>query len=116
MTVSLPKRRRKVKSKARGPIRCPSHITWVRGHFCTINDPECSVRMEAAHVRIGTDGGTGMKPGDNWVIPLCGHHHAEQHQMGEATFERRHRINMKAIAEGLWRISPHGIRWRMENQ
>jgi len=49
-------------------------------------------------VRTGTDGGTGMKPGDQWTISLCAAHHKQQHQIGEREFEQSHGIDMKALA------------------
>lgn len=63
--------------------------------------------IEAAHVRIGTDGGIGLKPGDQWTIPLCSMHHRKQHRIGESTFERIYNIDMKVIAYQLARKSPH---------
>ena len=78
-------------------IRCPAHLKWVREHACCV--PGCHGRpIEAAHVRTGTDGGTGQKPSDFWTVPLCGTvfgagvaegHHAEQHRIGEPAFERK---------------------------
>lgn len=44
----------------------------------------------AAHVRIGTGGGMGIKPPDWFTIPLCDHHHKEQHAHGERTFGRKY--------------------------
>ena len=89
-------------------IRSPGHLTWVRGHACAV--PGCvSPLIEAAHVRHGTDGGTAMKPGDNWAIPLCSHHHAEQHRRGGNLFDKDHGINSKDIAAALWQKSPHRI-------
>jgi hypothetical protein len=87
-------------------VRSPKHLDWVRDLPCAVcgqnqqpNDP--------AHVRRGTDGGTGLKPSDCWVIPLCHPHHFEQHTVGELTFSRRHRLDMKAMAECVWGASPH---------
>lgn len=40
---------------------------------------------EAAHVRIRTNGGTGIKPSDEFVVPLCSNCHRTQHG-GERTF------------------------------
>ncbi|WP_376959691.1 hypothetical protein ABNQ39_07210 [Azospirillum sp. A26] len=62
--------------------------------------------IEAAHVRTGTDGGVGMKPSDKWSISLCKDHHAEQHNIGEPAFERRHAIDMKALAREFAAASP----------
>ena len=45
-----------------------------------------------------------------WTISLCGGpdgHHAEQHRIGEAEFERRHGIDMKALAREFAAKSPH---------
>lgn len=87
-------------------IRSPAHLGWVRSHACCV--PGCNGRpIEAAHVRSGTDGGTGIKPGDMWAISLCASHHRDQHQVGEAEFERRHGIDMKALAQEFADRSPH---------
>jgi len=100
-----------------GVIRCPAHLQFVRGFVCSIyGKHECDGKSEAAHVRTGTDGGTGMKPGDNWAIPLCGGAHREQHQIGEPAFERRYGIDMKAIARRLWGLSKAGARYRREQE
>lgn len=125
----IPKRRRAPKMGLREPsvIRCPQHLQWVRGHECALEAvPLAAIkdigaklhagRVEAAHVRRGGDGGTGMKPGDDRVIPLCTHHHREQHQIGESTFEARYGIKMAEIAADLWRVSPHGIRYRSTHE
>jgi hypothetical protein len=49
------------------------------------------------------------KPSDAWTISLCFLHHMEQHQIGERQFERRHGIELRALAELFARRSPH---WR----
>lgn len=33
-----------------------------------------------------TDGGTSLKPSDNYTVPLCHKCHQEQHQIGELAF------------------------------
>ena len=33
--------------------------------------------VQASHIRIGQEGGMGLKPGDDLVWPLCVAHHAE---------------------------------------
>jgi hypothetical protein len=65
--------------------------------------------VECAHVRLGTDGGIGLKPSDCWSISLCQTHHAEQHRIGEAAFEVKHSLDLVAIAREFARASPH---WR----
>lgn len=130
--MNLPKRLKRPKMGLResSVIRCPGHLKWVRGHECCITgrlqripergpwDPSsahtCEGHIEAMHVRTGTDGGIGMKPSDCWAIPGCSKAHREQHQIGEHSFERLYGIDMKLIAEQLWRVSPHGNRYRRE--
>lgn len=85
--------------------RSPAHLSFVRGHECCV--PNCTGRpIEVAHIRVGTDGGMGMKPSDNWTISLCASHHAEQHRIGEPEFERTHGIAMKALAAEFASASP----------
>jgi hypothetical protein len=59
----------------------------------------------AAHVRTGTDGGVGMKPGDRYAVPLCTACHAKQHRAGELTFWSALRIDPVNVALRLWTIS-----------
>lgn len=87
-------------------IRSPGHLAFVRDHACCV--PGCDGRpIEAAHVRNGTDGGLGMKPGDQWAISLCSSHHREQHQTGEVSFARRHGIDLLALAREFAAKSTH---------
>lgn len=87
-------------------IRSRAHLQWVRGHVCAIDSDQCEGKVEAAHVRIGTDGGMGVKPSDTYAIPLCHFHHDQQHRLGERSFEAQHKISMLRIAEDLVRRSP----------
>jgi hypothetical protein len=71
----------------------------VRRHGCCV----CGIfpsgfPIEFAHVRTGTDGGTGIKPSDWWGISLCSHHHRDQHLIGEPAFEATYCIDMKKLA------------------
>lgn len=103
----LPKRLHQNSRRQEDGKRCPAHRKWVRGHACSVLGCE-SRPIECAHVREGTDGGAGMKPSDKWTISLCRDHHAEQHRIGEAAFERRYRIDLRVLAEQFLRRSPHG--------
>lgn len=99
----LPKRIVKPKRETR--LRSPAHLAFVRSHQCCV--PGCGLMpIEAAHVRSGTGGGMGFKPGDDWAISLCRWHHAEQHQLGENAFEAKYVINMKALAKEFAAASP----------
>lgn len=101
----LPARIKHKSDKAEKGRRSPAHRAWVRGFACSACGSTTAI--ECAHVRNGTDGGTGLKPTDIWCISLCRDCHSEQHQIGEPEFERRHSINMKALAEEFTRKSPH---------
>ena len=60
---------------------------------------------EAAHIRTGTDGGVGMKPGDRYAVPLCTTCHAKQHRVGELTFWSALRFDPLNVALRLWTVS-----------
>lgn len=107
-SLRLPKRVEQRRS-IRPPRDCPAHRAWVRRHHCCV--PGCErMPIECAHVRHGTDGGTGLKPSDRWVISLCRHHHAEQHRLGERQFERKYGIELAQMAAVFARNSPHRVR------
>jgi hypothetical protein len=66
-------------------IRDKDHLAFIRQLPCCVslkNSEPC----HAAHVRIGANGGMGMKPGDNFVLPLCADVHGRQHAIGESEF------------------------------
>jgi hypothetical protein len=63
--------------------------------------------IEVAHVRTAATAGVGLKSSDAYTLSLCREHHAEQHQVGQQTFERRHGFRMLAKAEEFYRASPH---------
>lgn len=87
------------------PRRCPRHLAWIRTLPCAI--PGCRSKAQAAHVRMGTGGGMGMKPPDRWSIPLCCVHHYEQHRTGHKAFDAKYGIDLREIAESLARRSPY---------
>lgn len=97
------------KREAREPKvrrRCPGHTGWVVKHACCV--PGCKgLPIETMHVRTGTNGGTGVKPTDDWTISGCRDHHSEQHRIGEPAFERKYGIDMKALARAFAAKSPH---------
>jgi hypothetical protein len=110
----LPARISRKSDKADQGKRSPAHRAWVRGHQCSV--PSCMLMpIECAHVRTGTDGGTGIKPSDRWCISLCRDHHAEQHQIGEGPFERLHKIKMKDLAAAFLKASPHRFKLEVSN-
>lgn len=103
-----PKLKRKKRREA--PVRCPAHLSFVRKHSCCVK--ECDrLPIEAAHVRIGGDGGTSLKPGDDRTISLCASHHAQQHTLGERSFAQMHGLDLAELARLFWQQSPARIRW-----
>ena len=100
----LPVRIQRNSGRADKARRSPAHRAFVRSHACCGCGSQTAI--ECAHVRDGTDGGTGIKPSDCWTISLCRDCHARQHQIGEASFERERGINMKALAQEFVRHSP----------
>lgn len=104
---------RRIPSKAKRSERWRSqaHCTFVRKHECCV--PGCGGRpIEVAHVRRGSDGGTGRKPSDYHTISLCRDHHAEQHRLGEVSFEKRHNIDMRGLADTFAIASPRAMQIR----
>jgi len=45
------------------------HLDFVRQLPCVACGK--TAPSEPVHVRTGTDGGVGMKPGDRYAVPLC---------------------------------------------
>ena len=91
-------------SKSRN--RSPAHRTWVRSHHCCV--PGCrDLPIECAHVRRASTAGIGIKSSDAFCLSLCRNHHSESHRIGEQTFEKRHGIELMALAREFYERSPH---------
>ena len=103
--MKLPQKIRTNSKRADERRRSPAHRAWVRLHACSACGSHSGI--ECAHVRSGTDGGTGIKPSDRWCISLCRDCHGLQHAIGEARFETAFHIDMKKIAEAFFAKSPH---------
>lgn len=114
MNFALPKRRKRERFNSREEThyRNRSYLAHIRGFRCTIADKhECEGRIEAAHVRNGTDGGMSQKPSDFYTVPLCWKAHGEQHQVGETTFWSKYGIDPLKVADRLWKASKHYREW-----
>ena len=74
---------------------------YVRGFPCLISG--CNQRpIHAAHVKSRATGGVAK----NNLVPLCVHHHAEQHAGGLQSFQTKYSLDLNAEAkriEGLFR-------------
>jgi hypothetical protein len=105
--MTLPAKRAKPSSGiARAPQReWPRHRKFVRSHGCCV--PGCGFQtIECAHVRQGGDAGTSLKPPDWKTISLCSIHHAQQHTIGHAAFDRMYGINSLKLAAEFAAASP----------
>ena len=83
--------------------RRAQHLAFMRQLSCVACGK--AAPSEAAHVRSGSDGATGMKPSDRHSVPLCSSCHALQHQFGELTFWSTLRIDPLNVAFSLWAVS-----------
>ena len=107
----LPQRIKAKSDKADKGKRSPSHRAWVRGHHCCV--PNChEMPIECAHVRRSNNSGIGFKPSDAFTVALCRDHHLESHR-GEQTFERKHGLDLMALAQEFYLNSPH--RQKLDN-
>ena len=79
------------------------HLAFVRQLPCVVCGK--APPSETAHVRSGSDAGTGIKPSDRYCVPLCTDCHALQHQFGELRFWSVVRIDPLNVAFRLWTVS-----------
>lgn len=101
----IPKARPKPQKSVYRERSVPAFRRWIKTLQCSVKGcPNADI--DPAHVRCGLPhgaqkGGTGIKPHDAWIIPLCREHHDEQHA-GELTFAIKSQIDPVALAETLW--------------
>lgn len=113
----LPQRRKRERMGVREPDRiiCPAHLAFVRRLECTCKDHSrrCVGRIEAHHQK--TRGAFG---GDEQAIPLCVMHHAllDSPNWSQKRLEDECGLDFAQVAEGLWRISPAGIKYRNDRR
>lgn len=65
-------------------LRSSKHLNFIRKLPCVV----CGTKenVQACHIRIGGNGGMGLKPDDSLTIPMCHLHHTCQHNKGELSF------------------------------
>lgn len=114
----LPRRKPARSGIERAPKReWPKHHAFVRGHVCAcFKAQECEGRIEACHyngddIPAADKGGTGLKAHSRWVWPGCSKHHAESHQIGGESFQKKYGINLKTICEQFQKVSPCRGEW-----
>lgn len=96
LTRNMPVRKARSTKRRTAEPRNNAHLDWIRAKPCCV--PGCQEKAEAAHVRVQSGGGMGMKPPDRYAAPACHRHHLEQHQIGHAAFDAKYSIDMRAIA------------------
>ena len=95
---TVARRKPNLDSRRRG-----QHLNFVRQLPCVACGR--AAPSEPAHVRTGTDGGVGIKPGDRYAVPLCTACHSKQHRIGELSFWSALRIDPLNVAFRLWIVS-----------
>jgi len=104
----IPAEKRLKRPARQNPDRNPAHLEWIRSLPCSVRG--CYYSSQAAHVRLNTGGGMGLKPPDKFSAPLCAEHHHEQHQIGHRAFDAKYGLDLRALAEELSAMSPHASR------
>ena len=91
--------------KKRPRVHDNQHLAFIRGLGCAV----CGRRpVEAAHVRMPSEAdgkrrvGMAEKPSDKWVVPLCSHHHADQHGENERAWWALKGIDPIRLCLALW--------------
>jgi len=84
-------------------IRSTKHLNFIRSLPCYISEQTPS---QACHIRILSDGGTGLKPSDCFVLPFIYQYHKMQTDLGEQSFYKKFNINPFTLAKELVIISP----------
>lgn len=89
-------------------IKDEKHLQFIRQLPCLICG---STGVDAAHIRFACEAagkravGVGEKPDDRWTVPLCRHHHTQQHSGNEREFWEKHGIDPVYKALILWSLS-----------
>lgn len=102
----IPKIIKPPKSAMRKERSVPHFRRWIKRHQCSVKGCQ-EFPCDPAHIRVDLPlhaqrGGTGLKPHDSWIIPLCRPHHNEQGDDGERTFYDKYKIDSVTVAETLW--------------
>lgn len=79
--------------------RNPDYLEWLRTQKCVVSGKKAEA---AHHVRLGTNGGQGLKPSDYFCIPLLNEYHTTGlwalHYVGEKTFLEKFNL----VREDMW--------------
>ncbi len=81
-------------------VRDEAHRKFIATLPCLVS--RVHGRTQCAHIRSGTGGGMGIKPSDEFCVPLSVEEHAKQHRIGESKYWGEHLPNAIAIAKALY--------------
>ncbi len=74
------------------------YMNWLKKQKCVVSRKKAQV---AHHIRLGTNGGQGLKPSDYFCIPLLNIYHTggklAVHNIGEETFLKRFNLSKEKI-------------------
>ena len=74
--------------------RDPKYLKWLREQKCVVSGKKAQC---AHHIRLGTNGGSSLKPSDYFCIPLINSYHTTGsdalHIIGEDTFLKKFNLN-----------------------
>lgn len=86
------------------PIRSRKHRFFIASLPCVITGAH---DVQAAHLRFQNGGGMGLKPSDEYCLPLSCLEHALQHKMGEVKYWEQYGgiERAKKLAKDLYRVS-----------
>ena len=92
---------KRTKTRRVAVLRDRGYLDWLKRQKCAVGN---AVHRRAVQLRYGCDpahgpsNGTGSKGPDDGAIPLCRHHHNEQHQIGWPAFEAKYGFSREAEA------------------
>jgi hypothetical protein len=94
---------------------------WLRGRECACggSNPDCSGKIQAAHVPHKGSKGIGTKVADRYCIPLSeGCHLHTQHRIGWPEFARKylHGQDPESLAGDYWHLWPGRIAWERKQE
>lgn len=76
-------------------------MTWLRSKNCVVTGSKAQC---AHHIRLGTNGGSGLKPSDYFCIPLENEYHTHGslavHKIGEESFLSRFKLDKEKLFIG----------------
>lgn len=72
--------------------RDKKYVKWIRTQPCLV----CfKTPSQAHHYRTAENSGMGIKPADEWCVPLCHAHHSELHKTGIKTFSGKYGVDFR---------------------